>query len=96
MGAIIPALTHRIPQNCRVKRAWAREILGWVTSWEVLVLHPFLVVFCFIFNGSDLSCFIFYGRLTRPVQDEEKASKSGLPSMFTRNYEKEPINASRP
>ena len=27
-------------QNSAVKRAWARVVLGWVTSWEVLVLHP--------------------------------------------------------
>ena len=39
-GAIIPALMHRIHQNSVVKRAWARVVLGWVTSWEVLVLHP--------------------------------------------------------
>ncbi|MED6178525.1 hypothetical protein PIB30_108489, partial [Stylosanthes scabra] len=28
-------------QNSAVKRAWARVVLGWVTSWEVLVLHFF-------------------------------------------------------
>ena len=39
-GAIIPALMHRSHQNSAVKRAWARVVLGWVTSWEVLVLHP--------------------------------------------------------
>ncbi|KAF1898447.1 hypothetical protein Lal_00042141 [Lupinus albus] len=38
-GAIIPALMHRIPSELRIKRAWARVVLGWVTSWEVLVLH---------------------------------------------------------
>ncbi|KAK8705012.1 hypothetical protein V6N13_048623 [Hibiscus sabdariffa] len=38
--AIIPALMHRIPSELRIKRAWARVVLGWVTSWEVLVLHP--------------------------------------------------------
>ena len=27
-------------QNSAVKRAWARTVLGWVTSREVLVLHP--------------------------------------------------------
>ncbi|MED6154574.1 hypothetical protein PIB30_113865, partial [Stylosanthes scabra] len=27
--------------NATVKRAWARVVLGWVTSWEVLVLHLF-------------------------------------------------------
>ncbi|WCJ29399.1 hypothetical protein M5689_011038 [Euphorbia peplus] len=24
----------------KLKRAWARVVLRWVTSWEVLVLHP--------------------------------------------------------
>ena len=37
--AIIPALKHRIPSELEVKRAWVRIVLGWVTSWEVLVLH---------------------------------------------------------
>ncbi|KAK8540306.1 hypothetical protein V6N12_046593 [Hibiscus sabdariffa] len=32
-GAIIPALMHRIPSELRI-------VLRWVTSWEVLVLHP--------------------------------------------------------
>ncbi|KAF8060274.1 hypothetical protein N665_1221s0004, partial [Sinapis alba] len=31
--------------NSAVKRAWARVVLGWVTSREVLVLHPFLFFF---------------------------------------------------
>src|SRR3954471_4706220 len=39
-GAIIPALCTGSHQNSAVKRAWARVVLGWVTSWEVLVLHP--------------------------------------------------------
>ena len=34
----------RTPQ----KRAWASAVLGWVTSWEVLVLHPFSVSFSFL------------------------------------------------
>ena len=38
-GAIIPALMHS-HQNSAVKRAWARIVPGWVTSWEVLMLHP--------------------------------------------------------
>ncbi|KAK7321119.1 hypothetical protein VNO77_31354 [Canavalia gladiata] len=29
-------------RNSAVKRAWARVVLGWVTSWEVLVLHLLL------------------------------------------------------
>src|SRR6185312_1436717 len=32
-------------QNSEVKRAWARVVLGWVTSWEVLVLHSFFFRF---------------------------------------------------
>src|SRR6185436_17809718 len=32
-------------QNSEVKRAWARVVLGWVTSWEVLVLHSFFFDF---------------------------------------------------
>ncbi|MED6178790.1 hypothetical protein PIB30_110930 [Stylosanthes scabra] len=31
--------------NSAVKRAWARVVLGWVTSWEVLVLHLFFCPF---------------------------------------------------
>ena len=34
-------------QNSTVKRAWARAVLRWVTSWEVLVLHP---LFSFLFT----------------------------------------------
>ena len=30
----------RSHQNSEVKRLWAKIILGWVTSREVLVLHP--------------------------------------------------------
>src|SRR3954471_1950384 len=49
-GAIIPALCTGSHQNSAVKRAWARVVLGWVTSWEVLVLHLFLRIFkCYIF-----------------------------------------------
>ncbi|KAK9192587.1 hypothetical protein WN944_003280 [Citrus x changshan-huyou] len=32
-------------QNSAVKRAWARAVLRWVTSWEVLVLHPSFYLF---------------------------------------------------
>src|SRR6185437_1465663 len=32
-------------QNSEVKRAWARVVLGWATSWEVLVLHSFFFDF---------------------------------------------------
>src|SRR6185295_9376785 len=32
-------------QNAEVKRAWARVVLGWVTSWEFLVLHSFFFDF---------------------------------------------------
>jgi hypothetical protein len=30
----------RSHQNSEVKRLWAGIVLGWVTSWEVPVLHP--------------------------------------------------------
>ncbi|KAK7328914.1 hypothetical protein VNO77_23051 [Canavalia gladiata] len=33
---------HPGQKNCAVKRAWARVVLGWVTSLEVLVLHLLL------------------------------------------------------
>jgi len=56
-------------------------------------LAPFFVVF-FIFECIDLSRFICCGRRMRPDQDEEKASKLGLPSMFTQNYENAPMNES--
>src|SRR3954468_22791458 len=39
-------------QNSEVKRAWARVVLGWVSSWEVLVLHSFLFIFCVSWRGS--------------------------------------------
>ncbi|CAL8163438.1 unnamed protein product [Prunus armeniaca] len=32
-------------QNSEVKRVWARVVLGWVTAWEVLVLHPSFCLF---------------------------------------------------
>ena len=32
-------------QNSAIKRAWARVVLSCVTTWEVLVLHPFLFLF---------------------------------------------------
>jgi len=38
------------------------------------MLRPFFVV-VFIFNISNISCFICGGRRTTPNQDEEKASK---------------------
>ena len=82
-------------QNSEVKRVWARVVLGWVTSWEVLVLHPFFVVFFFL-NGTDLCRSVCRGRWMRPDQDEEKASKSGVPAMFTRNYQNAPRTESRP
>ncbi|KAF8095150.1 hypothetical protein N665_0339s0020 [Sinapis alba] len=31
--------------NSAVKRSWARVVLGWVTSREVFVLHPFFIYF---------------------------------------------------
>ena len=93
MGAIIPSIGSH--QNSAVKRAWARVVLGWVTSWGVLVLPTFFGVF-FFFNSTDLSRFIFCRRWMRPDQEEEKASKSDLRSMFTQNYQIAPLNVSWP
>jgi len=56
------------------------------------MLNPFFVVF-FLFNSTDLSHFIRYGRWMTPDQDEDKASKSGLPAMFNRNYKNSRIDA---
>ena len=42
-GAIIPALMFGSHQNSVVKCAWARVLLGRVTSWEVLVSHLFFL-----------------------------------------------------
>ena len=57
-GPIIPALMQRIPQNSEVKRAWARVVLGWVTTREVLVLHPFCLFYVLSsFLGFDFPCF---------------------------------------
>ena len=36
---------HRIPLELCSYGAWARAILRWVTSMEVLVLHPSLYLF---------------------------------------------------
>ena len=35
----VDGFNHR--RNSVVKRAQARVVLGWVTSWEVSVLHPY-------------------------------------------------------
>ena len=70
-------------------------MLGWVTSWEVLVFHPFFVVFFFL-NSTDLSRFTYYGRWMTLDLDEEKAPKSGHLPMLTRNYQNAPSNESWP
>ena len=57
-----------------MKRVWARVVLGWVTSWEVLVLHP---LFAFRVNlglpslAGDrlpLSLFFFFFVTGQPLQ----------------------------
>jgi len=53
-------------------------------------LHPFFVVFL----TTDLSRFTCCVCRTRPDQDEEKESKSGLLVMFTQNYQNSPMNES--
>jgi len=54
------------------------------------VAHPFFVVF-FILKSCKLSRLICCGRRMRTYQDEEKASKSGFPIMFNRNYQNAPL-----
>ncbi|MED6190865.1 hypothetical protein PIB30_110186, partial [Stylosanthes scabra] len=40
--------------NSAFKRAWARVVLGWVTSWEVLVLHLFFnTSFLLVLSAAD-------------------------------------------
>ena len=61
-GAIIPALITRSHQNSAVKRARARVVLSWVTTtWEVLMLNPFLLFFTsYFFCSCCTPFFIFY------------------------------------
>jgi hypothetical protein len=40
----------RSHQNSEIKCLWAGIVLGWVTSWEVPVLHPFCFISPFIFQ----------------------------------------------
>src|SRR6185295_19660744 len=61
-------------QNSKVKRAWARVVLGWVTSWEVLVLHPSFCRFSDPIQSND-----FF--LTK-----EKHSYVGLAEIFLLIY----------
>ncbi|KAK7321118.1 hypothetical protein VNO77_31352 [Canavalia gladiata] len=42
LGVAAKAPERAPEQNSAVKRAWARVVLGWVTSWELLVLHLLL------------------------------------------------------
>ena len=49
--AIIPALRHRIPSELRSEARLAIVVLGWVTSWEVLVLHSFFEIFFASLHG---------------------------------------------
>ena len=57
-------------QNSVVKRAWPRVVLGWVTSWEVLLLYP-LFAFCINLDLPSLAersppflvIFFFRGKL---------------------------------
>ena len=52
-------------QNSEIKRLWAGIVLGWVTSWEVLVLHPLLFFFFFFFF------FLFVLLLTKHCPDKK-------------------------
>ena len=56
-----------------VKRAWAGAVLGWVTPWEVLVLHPFFADF-----SSRLFFFAdFASAFVRILTDAREAGGSG-------------------
>ena len=50
-------------QNSEVKRVWARVVLRWVSSWDVLVLHPPLYTKCFapcdVDPSNDIKSCIF-------------------------------------
>ncbi|KAK8540309.1 hypothetical protein V6N12_046596 [Hibiscus sabdariffa] len=70
-GAIIPALVHRIPSNSAVKRAWTRVVLGWVSSWEVLVLHPY-----FRFGNGRSSDIALMHRIPVELRSEACLSES--------------------
>jgi hypothetical protein len=37
-------------QNSEVKRLWAGIVLGWMTSREVPMLHPFCFISLFVFQ----------------------------------------------
>ncbi|MED6215420.1 hypothetical protein PIB30_113482, partial [Stylosanthes scabra] len=54
--------------NSAVKRAWARVEIGWVTSWEVLVLH-------FFFSSSFLP--VLPAADTRPGSSAPAGRASG-------------------
>src|SRR3954469_22567779 len=80
-GAIVPALKHRIHQNSAVTRAWARVVLGWVTSWEVLVLHPSCLLRLSKPRFSTHS-FFFFPRL----QHSARAVTSSFPLLRCRRW----------
>lgn len=52
-------------QNSAVKRPWARIVLGWVTSREVLVLHPPLSSPLLLWFGMVLGWVTMFGRALR-------------------------------
>ena len=73
-----------------MKRAWARVVLGWVTSWEVLVLHPFFAFLdsprpasldadCLRLSLQALICFSCWGHLAFVVPRRGRAGPDGRP-----------------
>ena len=61
-------------QNSVVKRAWARVVLGWVTSWEVLVLHPSF----WVLRGTIPACHLS-SQWLRPSPSAPGDRRSGHP-----------------
>ena len=57
-------------QNSEVKRAWARVVLGWVTSWEVFVLHSNIF---FVFHPNMVTEFVCFRIAVRAQTVERNA-----------------------
>ena len=57
------------PIRTLFKCVWARVVLGWVTSWEVLVLHPNLFFFfASVIHSYALFLFIYLWKTTQNWQ----------------------------
>jgi hypothetical protein len=61
----------RSHQNSEVKRLWAGIVLGWVTSREVPVLHPFCFISPFIFHFYSSNIIKTTGREGAEINEKE-------------------------